>query len=154
MSTLVESPADNVIQMQPRLRNAAALDRNAVVASSNSGALANVELDRWANRLARLLLARGASANTRIAMAIEPQIEATVAASAVVKLGGSPAVLADDEAATPGAALGITTKARRPELSDAIDWLILDDRSTLQRYLVSSDAPITDADRRPALKSA
>ncbi|WP_433732789.1 AMP-binding protein [Nocardia sp. CA-129566] len=151
-STLVESPAYNVIQMQPRLRNAAEFDQSAV--STNSGALADVEMDRWANRLARVLIARGAAVNTRIALAIDPQIEATVAASAVVKLGATPAAVAEDADAVPGSYLGITTKARRPELSDAIDWLILDDRSTLQRYLVSSDAPITDADRRNIRKSA
>ncbi|WP_433201392.1 AMP-binding protein [Nocardia sp. CA-107356] len=152
MSTLIESPADNVIQMQLRLRTVVKFDRNAV--STNSGALADVEADRWANRLARVLIARGAAANTRIALAIEPEIEATVAASAVVKLGATPITLADDAAAVPGAHLGVTTKARRPELTDTIDWLILDDRSTLQRYLVSSDAPITDADRLAARKSA
>ncbi|WP_433683487.1 AMP-binding protein [Nocardia sp. CA-119907] len=149
-STLVESPAYNVIQMQPRLRNAAELDQSAV--STNSGALADVEMDRWANRLARVLIARGAAVNTRIALAIDQQIEAAVATSAVVKLGATPVAVAED--AVPGSYLGITTKARRPELSDAIDWLILDDRSTLQRYLVSSDAPITDADRLNVRQSA
>ncbi|WP_327101315.1 hypothetical protein OIE68_22580 [Nocardia vinacea] len=152
MSTLVESPATNVIQLQPRLRNAAVVELRAV--PTNSGTLANVELDRWANRLARVLIARGAAANARIALAIDPQIEDTVATSAVVKLGATPASVAVDATAVPGASLGITTKARRPELSDDIDWLLLDDRSTLQRYLVSSDAPITDADRLTERKSA
>lgn len=147
MSTLVESPATNVIQLQPRLRNAD-------LVAGNRGALVDVELDRWANRLARLLIARGGTAHTRIALAVEPQIEATVAASAVRKLRATPAQLADAATAVPGAAIGITTKARRPELSDSIDWLILDDRSTLQRYLVSSDAPLTDAERMAPRKSA
>ncbi|WP_062985004.1 hypothetical protein [Nocardia anaemiae] len=147
MSTLVATPATNVIQLQPRLRNAD-------VVAGNPGSLADVELDRWANRLARLLIARGATAHTRIALAIEPQIEATVSAAAVRKLRATPAQLADDAAAVHGAAIGITTRARRAELSDAIDWLILDDRSTLQRYLVSSDAPITDAERLAPRKSA
>ncbi|MFX0575195.1 AMP-binding protein [Nocardia nepalensis] len=147
MLTLVESPATNVIELQARLRNTD-------VATGNPACLADIELDRWANRLARVLIARGAASNTRIALAIEPQIEATVAAAAVAKLGATPAPLADDATAAPGAYLGITTKARRPELTDDIDWLILDDRSTLQRYLVSSDAPITDADRLAVRKSA
>ncbi|MGY4103686.1 AMP-binding protein [Nocardia sp. R16R-3T] len=153
MSALVESPATNVIQLQPRPRNAAELEQ--CVVPGDSGTLANVELDRWANRLARVLIARGAAVNARIALAIDPQIiEATVAESAVVKLGATPAPVAEDAAAVPGAYLGVTTKARRPELSDDIDWLLLDDRSTLRRYLVSSDAPITDADRLTERKSA
>ncbi|MEV4130077.1 hypothetical protein [Nocardia sp. NPDC049707] len=152
MSTPAESPADNIVQLLPRLLNAAAIEQRAV--PSYSGTLANVELDRWANRLARVLIARGAAVNARIALAIDPQIEATVAASAVVKLGATPASVSEDATTVPGVYLGITTKARRPELSDAIDWLLLDDRSTLQRYLVSSDAPITDADRLTERKSA
>ncbi|MFI6365896.1 hypothetical protein ACIBG0_24425 [Nocardia sp. NPDC050630] len=152
MSTLVETPATNVIQLQPRLRNAAELEQAAVL--GNSGTLANVELDRWANRLARVLIARGAAGHARIALAIDPQIEATVATSAVVKLGATPASVAQNATVAPGARLGITTKDRRPELSDDIDWLLLDDRSTLQRYLVSSDAPITAADRLTERKSA
>jgi non-ribosomal peptide synthetase component F len=151
-STLVDSPADNVIQMQPRKRFAA--DSNAAVVAPVNGTLADVELDRWANRLARLLLGRGVNAGTRVAIAISPQVEVIVAESAVLKIGATPALLAADEATAPGATFGITTKAHRPHLTDAIDWLVLDDRSTLQRYLVSSDAPISDADRRPTLRSA
>jgi hypothetical protein len=35
----------------------------------------------------------------------------------------------------------MTTKARRPELPDTIEWLVLDGRSTLRRYFAGPDDP-------------
>nr|WP_280499720.1 dTDP-4-dehydrorhamnose reductase [Nocardia farcinica] len=46
----------------------------------------------------------------------------------------------------PAPAFGITTEDARGGLGDGIAWLVLDDRSTLLRYLTGSDAPLTDAD--------
>ncbi|WP_280346838.1 AMP-binding protein [Nocardia neocaledoniensis] len=136
MSTLVT--ADNVIQLPRRQSGASVAD----------GHLADADLDRWANRLARLLLTRGAAIGDRIALAIDADIEAIVAAAAVRKIGATP--VAADASAAQDARFGITTADRRPELTDAIDWLVLDDRWTLQRYLVSSDAPLSITDLRAA----
>ncbi|MFC9963867.1 AMP-binding protein [Nocardia ignorata] len=133
MSTLVTAPADNVIQL-PRRSSAPIAD----------GRLADADLDRWANRLARLLLGRGAGAGDRIALAVDPRVEAVVAEAAVRKIGAVP-VSAEEESDT---GFGITTRSRRGELSDTVDWLVLDDRSTLRRYLVSSDAPLSGIDLR------
>ncbi|WP_194824002.1 AMP-binding protein [Nocardia sp. XZ_19_231] len=127
MSTVVTAPADNVIQMRRRSD-----------APIVAGQLADADLDRWANRLARVLLGRGAEAGDRIAVAVDPRIEAVVAEAAVRKIGAIPV------SPTNGAAtgFGITTKANRAQFADNGNWLVLDDRSTLQRYLVSSDAPL------------
>ncbi len=130
MSTMVTATACNVIPM--RSRSAAPI----------AGQLADADLDRWANRLARLLLGRGAEAGDRIALAVDPRIEAVVAEAAVRKIGAIPVTLTDGASTAPGAEFGITTKARRAHIADNVDWLVLDDRSTLQRYLVSSDAPL------------
>ncbi|MFE3541556.1 AMP-binding protein [Nocardia sp. NPDC059177] len=135
MSAPVTASADNVIAM-PRRHAAAPIA---------DGRLADADLDRWANRLARLLLGRGATAGARVALAVEPRIEALVAEAAARKIGAHP-VQAD--AAT--ARVGITTRSRRAELTDAVDWLILDDRSTLRHYLVSSDAPLSAVELRAA----
>ncbi|MFD4353253.1 AMP-binding protein [Nocardia sp. NPDC058518] len=137
MSTVVTAPADNVIQL-----------RRPSGAPIAAGQLADADLDRWANRLARLLLARGAEAGERIALAVDPRIEAVVAEAAVRKIGAIPVSLTDGASTAPGAGFGITTKARRAQLTDGADWLVLDDRSTLQRYLVSSDAPLVAAELR------
>ncbi|MEU4600307.1 AMP-binding protein [Nocardia sp. NPDC023988] len=133
MSTLVTAPADNVIQL-PRRSGAPIAD----------GRLADADLDRWANRLARLLLGRGAGAGDLIALAVDPRVEAVVAEAAVRKIGAVP-VSAEEQ---PGTRFGITTRSRRGELCDTVDWLVLDDRSTLRRYLVSSDAPLSGIDLR------
>ncbi|MEV6275422.1 AMP-binding protein [Nocardia sp. NPDC051832] len=99
-------------------------------------------LDRWSNRLARVLLARGAAPGTRIAVAVEPAVEFVVTRWAIEKIGAT-AVSADSAI---GVRLGVTTKDDRDGLSGKIAWLVLDDRSTLLGYLTGSDAPITDAD--------
>ncbi|WP_280364548.1 AMP-binding protein [Nocardia wallacei] len=102
------------------------------------------DLDRWSNRLARLLVQRGARRGVRIVMAVPAPIEAAVTRAAITKTGAIPALAADDES-TPRADLGVTTRAQRGHLGDAIDWLVLDDRSTLLGYLTGSDAPLGDA---------
>ncbi|GAD81710.1 hypothetical protein FEK33_09820 [Nocardia asteroides NBRC 15531] len=139
MSTLVTA-ADNVIQLPRRQSGAPVAD----------GHLADADLDRWANRLARLLLTRGAAIGDRIALAIDADVEAIVAAAAVRKIGATPVSVSEGASTAQDARYGITTSDRRPELTDAIDWLVLDDRWTLQRYLVSSDAPLSIADLRAA----
>lgn len=142
MSTLVESPTVT-LRLLPRTKPVAEVDPDAVIVSTPDCALTYGELDRWSNRLARLLLTLGAGAGTPIALAISAQIESVVAERAVVKIGGTPMPLQQGERAAFGAPMGVTTKDRRPELSDEIDWLVLDERSTLQRYLAGSDAPLT-----------
>lgn len=131
MRTLVTAPADTVIELPRRAPLAA-------------GQLADTDLDRWANRLARLLLARGGGPGSRVALAVDPRVEAVVAAAAVRKIGAVAVPVPPGTA--PVAAVGITTRERRAELTDTVDWLVLDDRSTLRSYLVSSDAPLTTAD--------
>ncbi|WP_194819600.1 AMP-binding protein [Nocardia sp. XZ_19_385] len=99
-------------------------------------------LDRWSNRLARVLLARGAAPGTRIAVAVDPAVEFVVTRWAIEKIGAT-VVSAESAYAVR---LGVTTKDDRDGLTNGIDWLVLDDRSTLLGYLTGSDAPITDAD--------
>lgn len=136
MSTLVTAPADNVIPMRSR------------AAAPVAGHLADADLDRWANRLARLLLTRGADAGDRIALAVDPRIESVVAEAAVRKIGAIPVSPIEGASTAPGAGFGITTRSRRGELGDGADWLVLDERSTLQRYLVTSDAPLVATELR------
>ncbi|MEV6554544.1 AMP-binding protein [Nocardia sp. NPDC051756] len=146
MHTLTDTLADNIRHL-PLARPVAEVDPNAVVVSTADCALTYAELDRWSNRMARLLLGLGANGSTRVAIAIDDEIESVVAERAIVKLGGMPVPAAADGTFMLGTTLGVTTKALRGELTDAISWLVLDDRSTLQRYLAGSDAPLTAADQ-------
>ncbi|MGO4612647.1 AMP-binding protein [Nocardia sp. 2YAB30] len=153
MHTLTESFADNLFVL-PSPRPVTEVDPNAVVVSTDDCDLTYTELDRWSNRLARLLLGIGAGPGSRIALAIDQPIESVVAERAAVKLGAITIPVSADNSFALGTTVGITTKDRRPELTDEIDWLMLDGRSTLQRYLTSSDAPLDDADLYPLPISA
>ncbi|WP_069163274.1 AMP-binding protein [Nocardia altamirensis] len=143
MDTKTASLADN-LRMLPLAQAVAEVDPNAVVVSTADCVLTYAELDRWSNRLARLLLQIGANLDTRVALAISDDIESVVAERAIVKVGGTPVPVATDGMFALGTTLGVTTKARRADLTDQIDWLVLDDRSTLQRYLAGSDAPLSN----------
>ncbi|MET7767093.1 AMP-binding protein [Nocardia sp. NPDC005366] len=127
------------------------IDPAAVAVSTADCDLTYRELDAWSNRLARVLLELGARPGARIAVAVEPAIEAAVTRWAIAKTGATPV---DGDAVPFGIDLGVTTKARRGKLSDSVGWLVLDDRSTLVRYMTGSDAPITDADRMPARQAS
>ncbi|MGV9667877.1 AMP-binding protein [Nocardia niigatensis] len=111
--------------------------------------LSYAELDRWSNRVARMLLRLGAHPGARIVIAETPQLEAAVARLAVTKTGAIPVPLTT-ESAVARADFGITTKAGRELVTDPGRWLVLDDRSTLVQYFTGSDAPLTEAELRPA----
>ena len=151
MHTLTDSLADNLFVLPLRAQPVAEVDPNAVVVSTADCELTYAELDRWSNRLARLLLDIGAGPGSRIAIAIDQPIESVVAERAAGKIG---APVSHYGSFSLGTTVGITTVALRPELTDEIDWLVLDERSTLQRYLTSSDAPLADADQYPLRASA
>ncbi len=101
------------------------------------------ELDRWSNRIARMLLQLGAGPGAVVATVGLPQVEGAVTRWAIAKIG---ATVVRSTCAEPrhDVKVGVTTRARRSELTDHVRWLVLDERSTLAGYLTGSDAPITD----------
>lgn len=135
------------------------IDPAAIAASAADCELSYAELDRWSNRLARMLLQLGARPGTRVAIVGTPQLEAMVARLAITKTGATPAPLGT-ETSTARADFVVTTKEGRERLPEifrggaATRWLVLDERSTLVQYLTGSDAPITDADRQTARKAS
>ncbi|MEU2038181.1 AMP-binding protein [Nocardia niwae] len=145
MHTLTDSLADNLYVL-PQAQSVADVDPQAVVVSTADCDLTYAELDRWSNRLARLLLAIGAGPGTRVAVAIDQTIESVVAERAVTKIGAIAVPVTEDRSYALGTPVGVTTKEQRPEPTDEITWLVLDERSTLQRYLASSAAPLRTAD--------
>jgi non-ribosomal peptide synthetase component F len=139
MHTLTDSLADNLYAL-PIAQPVAEVDPQAVVVSTADCDLTYAELDRWSNRLARLLLRIGAGPGTRIAVAIDQPIESVVAERAAMKIGAITVPVTDDGSYALGTPVGVTTKDQQPEHADRITWLVLDERSTLQRYLTSSAA--------------
>jgi acyl-coenzyme A synthetase/AMP-(fatty) acid ligase len=107
-----------------------------------------LELELWSNRLARLLMSIGAREGATVAMALTASVESVVARSAISKIGAT--VVHGDSVVGQTITVGVTTKARRATLSDDIAWLLLDDLSTVRRYMTTSDAPVTAAERAQA----
>ncbi|WP_029929945.1 AMP-binding protein [Nocardia otitidiscaviarum] len=132
---------------------AAALDPAAIAVTAADCALSYGELERWSNRLARMLLRLGARPGTRVAIAGTPRLESVVARLAITKTGATPVPL-DTETSSARADFGVTTKEGKPRTADTTRWLVLDERSTLVQYLTGSDAPITDAERQTARKAS
>ncbi|WP_040780959.1 AMP-binding protein [Nocardia pneumoniae] len=151
MHTLTAPLADNLYVL-PLAQPVAEVDPGAVVVSTADCDLTYAELDRWSNRMARLLLELGAGPGARVAVAIDHPIESVVAERAATKIGAVTVPVTDDGSFVLGTTVGITTKDERPESADGIAWLVLDERSTLQRYLTGSDAPLraVDLDSLPA----
>ncbi|MFJ4650255.1 AMP-binding protein [Nocardia sp. NPDC088792] len=115
--------------------------------------LTAAELDRWSNRLARMLLQLGARPGTRIVIADTPRLESIVSRLAITKTGATPVPFAT-ETNSARADFGITTKAGLARLTDPSRWLVLDERSTLRQYLTGSDAPLTDAELHRVRKAS
>ncbi|WP_067827394.1 AMP-binding protein [Nocardia inohanensis] len=132
---------------------AAQTDPADVAATAAGCELTYAELDRWSNRLARMLLTLGARPGTRVAIAETPQLETVVSRLAITKTGATPVQLLT-ETISARVDFGITTKAGRDRLDDASRWLVLDERSTLLQYLTGSDAPLTDAELHTARKAS
>ncbi|MQY17212.1 non-ribosomal peptide synthetase [Nocardia macrotermitis] len=117
-------------------------------------------LDRWTNRLARVLIAQGVGPEMLVAMGIARSAESVAVTLAVAKAGaafvpidpGYPDYRIAHMLTDSGAALGVTLSAHRDNLPDGVDWTVLDAPSFRRRVLHTSDAPITAADRLGELR--
>ncbi|WP_233530075.1 non-ribosomal peptide synthase/polyketide synthase [Antrihabitans stalagmiti] len=93
------------------------------------------DADAWANRVARMLIARGAEPETFVALALPRSADSVRSVWAVAKTGAAfvpvdPTYPADRIAhmlTDSGAAIGVTTSAQRPGLPDTVDWVVLDE---------------------------
>ncbi|AQA21569.1 amino acid adenylation domain protein [Rhodococcus sp. MTM3W5.2] len=117
------------------------------------------ELDERSNRLARLLIERGAGPESIVALGMARSVESVLSVWAVAKAGAAfvpvdpnyPAERIEHMLTDSGAALGLTVGERRNRLPDAVPWLVLDApdlQAELERY---SPAQVTDEDRRAPL---
>ncbi|MFI6867092.1 AMP-binding protein [Nocardia sp. NPDC050406] len=155
----VESSA-TLVALRPSAADpvAAPHDPAAIAVAAADCELSFAELDRWSNRVARMLLRLGARPGTRVAIVGTPRLESMVAREAVTKTGAA-LIAVGTESSTARADFVITTKEGRERLtalsgSTASGWLVLDELATLVQYLTGSDAPITDADRQLARKAS
>ncbi|GIF17209.1 hypothetical protein Ate01nite_72410 [Actinoplanes teichomyceticus] len=131
-------------------------DRPAVVAGDTT--LDYATLDERANRLARLLVARGAAPETVVALALPRSADITVAQLAVGKAG---AAFLPVDPAYPARRIALMLDDARPVVTVARgdtaaavagrDPLILDDPDVLAALAATPGRPLTDADRRGPL---
>ena len=108
------------------------------------------ELDRRANRLARMLIARGVGPEDVVAVAMPRSADSVLAVWVVARTGAAflpidpayPAERITHMVTDSGAVLGLTAASVRARLPGALDWLTLADLEAAH-----SNRPITDADR-------
>ncbi|MFF3570806.1 amino acid adenylation domain-containing protein [Nocardia jiangxiensis] len=128
---------------------------------SGSTTLTYTELDERANRLARLLIARGAGPESPVLAAVPRSIESVVSWWAVVATG---AVYVPVDPAYPagriaqmisdsGATLGVTVSSARASIPDSVDWIVLDDAQVAARIDASASGRIGDGERRRPLRA-
>ncbi|MGV9868978.1 non-ribosomal peptide synthase/polyketide synthase, partial [Rhodococcus koreensis] len=138
------------------LADGAAVGGTALV--TDDGELSYAELDSRSNRLARVLLARGAGPETVVAVALTRSALSVTAVWAVAKTGAAfvpvdPAYPADriEHMLTDSrAVLGLTDSHTSAALPGTTDWLLVDDP---ELGAAASADPITDADRTLPLRA-
>ncbi|WP_084477645.1 non-ribosomal peptide synthetase [Nocardia jejuensis] len=134
---------------------AADLDRSAIAVRAAGTQISYDALDRWTNRLARVLIGFGVGPETLVAMGIPRSAESVAVTLAIAKAGaafvpvdpGYPEQRISHMLLDSGAAVGITLSSHRERMPDGANWTVLDAPSFRRRVLATSDAPITDADR-------
>ncbi|MCX4092842.1 non-ribosomal peptide synthetase [Nocardia sp. alder85J] len=119
-------------------------------------------LDRWTNRLARVLISLGVGPETMVALGIPRSAESVAVTLAVAKAGGAfvpvdpnyPEHRIAHMLTDSGAALGITLSAYRERMPAGASWTVLDAPSFRRRVLRTSDAPIAPSELRGVVRTA
>ncbi|WP_308015189.1 amino acid adenylation domain-containing protein [Nocardia coffeae] len=139
------------------LRWQGAPDRIAVQAGAHTWT--GGEWERLCNRWTRELIEFGAGPGIFVMVAAPRSLESVLAVCAVARAGAAfvPVDPADPArriaaiAADSGTRLGITVRSVREELPGAVDWLVLDDPTTVARAERRDAHPVSDADRNRPL---
>jgi amino acid adenylation domain-containing protein len=139
---------------------AAAVDRHAVALHSGDTQMTYDALDRWTNRLARVLISLGAGPETLVALGIPRSVESVAVTLAIAKAGAAsvpidpnyPEHRISHMLSDSGVAMGITLSAQRQRLPEGVTWTALDAPPFRRHVLSTSDAPITAAERPAPLR--
>ncbi|WP_082393004.1 amino acid adenylation domain-containing protein [Nocardia arizonensis] len=152
--------ADPPVTLPEVFEAAARIDRHAVALRADDTQITYDALDRWTNRLARVLIGLGVGPETLVALGIPRSVESVASVLAVAKAGAAflpvdplyPANRIEHMLTDSAAALGITLADYRGDLPGGVEWIVLDDDDFRARVLASSDAPIAHAERRAELR--
>ncbi|WP_330230095.1 amino acid adenylation domain-containing protein [Nocardia sp. NBC_00508] len=151
---------DRPVTFPEVFEQAANVDRGAVALISDGTEVTYGALDRWTNRLARVLIRRGVGPETLVALGIPRSVESVATVLAVAKAGAAfvpvdplyPQQRIAHMLSDSGTALGITLSNYRGELPEGTEWIVLDDPAFRGLVLDAPDAPITDAERLAPLR--
>ncbi|MEU3012285.1 amino acid adenylation domain-containing protein [Nocardia asteroides] len=149
------SRADIPVSFPEVFGAAVARSRDSVALSAGDTVVTYDALDRWTNRLARVLIGQGVGPESLVALGIPRSVESVATMLAVAKAGAAfvpvdpnyPAQRISHMLTDSGAAVGLTLLAHRDRLPGDCRWLVLDDPQTRATVLGTDDTPITDADR-------
>ncbi|WP_051028054.1 non-ribosomal peptide synthetase [Nocardia higoensis] len=144
------APGETPSTLADLLSSAAARDPDGIAVVSGDRRVSYRELDEDSNRLARLLVARGAGPEDVVAVAIPRSPESVAAVCAVAKSGAAflpvdPAYPAERIAhmlADSRAVLGVTVESVRDRLPETVYWLTAEEAGA-----EFGTGPVTDADR-------
>ncbi|MEV4128619.1 amino acid adenylation domain-containing protein [Nocardia sp. NPDC049707] len=131
-----------------------------IAVASGDATLSYAQLDEQSNRLARLLIRRGAGPEHPVLVAAARSTESVVAWWAVVKTGaahvpmdpGYPAGRIAQMVSDSGATLGVTVSSVRAQMPDSVDWIVLDDPAIATQIDATASGPIGDDERTRPLR--
>ncbi|MEU7220071.1 amino acid adenylation domain-containing protein [Nocardia iowensis] len=152
--------ADRPVTLPEVFEAAANIDRSRIALRAEGTQVSYDALDRWTNRLARVLIRRGVGPETLVALGIPRSVESVATVLAVAKAGAAfvpvdplyPATRIAHMLSDSGAALGITLGDYHNELPGGVEWIVLDDPHFRGLVLDASDTPITAAERIAPLR--
>ncbi|GAA5052638.1 amino acid adenylation domain-containing protein [Nocardia callitridis] len=152
--------ADRPVTFPEVFARAARADPAAVALVADGERVTYAALDRWSNRLARVLIDAGIGPESLVALGIPRSFESVATVLAVTKAGAAfvpvdpnyPQHRIEHMLSDSGAALGITLTAHRDRLPGGGKWIVLDEPANRDLVLAASDAPIADDERTVALR--
>ncbi|MEU6370192.1 condensation domain-containing protein, partial [Streptomyces sp. NPDC046931] len=147
-ATTVTEPIEEQVRRTP----------HAVAVTTTAGELSYTELNARANRVARLLIERGAGPGRTVALALPRSPEWAVAALAVAKAGAA-CLLTDPDAPAgaddaPRAVCAVTSAHTSTPLPRTLPRIALDAPDTAEILARFPDTDVTDEDRTTALLPA
>ncbi|MFX0577213.1 amino acid adenylation domain-containing protein [Nocardia nepalensis] len=152
--------ADRPVTLPELFEAAVNVDRTAIALRSDDTEVSYDALDRWTNRLARVLIECGVGPETLVALGIQRSVESVATMLAVAKAGAAfvpvdpmyPAQRIRHMLTDSGAALGITLAAHCDRMQGDSDWIVLDDAEFRARVLDAPDVPIAPTERTALLR--
>ncbi|WP_194813675.1 non-ribosomal peptide synthetase [Nocardia sp. XZ_19_385] len=154
---------DRPITFPEVFARAVAVDRTAIALRAAETQVTYDALDRWTNRLARVLIERGIGPETLVALGIPRSVESVASMLAVAKAGAAfvpvdplyPPQRIGHMLTDSGARMGVTLAEYHDQLHIACRetrWFTLDNPAFRAEVLAASDEPITAAERNTALR--